>query len=261
MQTLTIDPMLPNTDPFRSPTNGGRIRYIEVSDALTIALFNRVFGDVAHRTNLIAAKVNEVVGALSQQVGTGDVSRNILSNGSVRFTKPQSGIDPTAASHLTTKRYVDAAVLNVASEAETLSSSFQNYKDGVPLDFASAWVNFTWQAGARTVTDLALAALSGKVLDPSSVLSITVLERLDIAVPTNAVPDPPPEYVYRQLDRGANGFAVEDMWLIPGTRTVRLLIPNSSGYDPSYIGSAYDRLQTPRSRALKAVVKGTGLAV
>ncbi len=261
MQALTLDPTLPNSDAFRSPTNAGRVRYVEVSDALTLAVLNRVFGDLVHRTTLIADKVNELVGAANETSGTGDASRNILSSGTVPFTKPQRGVDPTLAPHLTTKRYVDSQVLLASTAVETLTTDFDEYKDGVPLDFASPWVTFTWQAGAHTVVDLALGVNSGKVLDPSTVSSIVILERLDIAIPTNAVPSPAADYVYRQLDRGTNGFAVEDMWLIPGSRTVRLLAPNGSGYDPSYLNSGYDRLQTPRSRALKAVVRGAGLIV
>lgn len=261
MQTITLDSTLPNSDPFRSPTNAGRVRYIDSTDALTLATLNRVFGDVVHRTSLISSKLSEVVGALNEKQGTGDVSRNVLSNGTVPFTKPQRGVAPTAANHLTTRSYVDTSVSGISSQIATVAANLEAYKGVVPLSFTSGWVNYNWQAGARTIVNLALASNGGKVLDPDTVLSITILERLDIATPTNAVPNPTPSYVYRQLSKGANGFAIEDFWLIPSTRTVRILVPNSINYDSSYLNSGYDKLQTPRSRALQVVVNGSGITI
>lgn len=256
MQTLVIDQTLPNSDPFRSTSNGGRVRYITAEDALTLATFNRVFGDVVYRTNLIISKVNEVVGAINERQSAGDASRNILSNGTVPFLRPQRGVDPTNESHLATKRYVDAADTVLSGRIETVSSQFEAFKGTSPASFQSGWVTYTWQAGTRSIVDLALGAIDSKVLDTSSVTGIAIIERLDIAVPTTASPNPPAEYVYRHLTPGSNGFAVEDLWLIASSRTVRVLVPNISNYDSGYLNSGYDKLQTPRSRALKAVVTG-----
>lgn len=259
MKPLVLDNTLPNSDPFRTATNAGQMRYLTVADTPTLAVFDRVYGDLVHRTNLINDKLTEVVGALNERAAASDVSRFILSSGTVPFLKPVRGVDPENESHLTTKRYVDAKVAVVQTGISTLASDLNAYKAASPMTFQSAWVNYVWQAGAKVPVDLALAALNSKVLDTSAVTSIAIMERLDIAVPTNAVPNPTPIYVYRELSRGTNGFALEDYWLIASSRTVRALIPNLSGYDPSYLNSGYDKLQTPRSRFLRAVVVGNGI--
>jgi hypothetical protein len=173
-----------------------------------------------------------------------------LCNGTHPFTAPVPGVDPTLPSHLATRNYVDGIGSNIASIIDTVGGHLNALDIRTPLFRQSDWTQYTWSGGQKTVVDL---SLSTPLTDPSKLIGLWVVERLNVAQATQSNPTPTPIYRYRQVTPGTNaGIRVDDMWLVDSS-TVRVLIPNTSTYAVGYPTNAQYDIISPSQRWLRAV--------
>lgn len=260
LQLLNLYSGYPVADPFHATNPNGFVRFIGPEDALILETLQRYQGDAQHRTILLEGKVNELVALINANpfLQNRDETPYVRTDGTKPFTSPVAGVTPTDGPHLATKAYADSVGSSVLGQLATVSDNLDALTARTPIEFQSPWTEYVWQAGQKTTVNLQVAQYQGQSPDADTVTGITIMERLDIAVPTLSNPTPPVDYRYRELTATNKSFALEDFWLIPGSRTVRVLIPNLITYDAGYAGSGYEALQTPRARWLKAVVRAKG---
>lgn len=258
VQALNLVKDYPIQDNFHAGNTGGIIRFIDVRDAIKLGPMQRLQGDIVHRFILVEDTINGLIEFLNANpLVTGlDDSVYTRVDGSRDFTQPIKGVTPTDAAHLATKGYVDTGLNTVNNGSNAVAQALQAYKEITPYTFESAWTEYTWQGGRKVIVNATVLPTGPGAFKPDydKLTGIRILERLDIAQPSTAVPNPPAEYVYRDRTASNKSFAIDDFWVIPGTDTVRILVPNFSGFDSGYTNSGYELLQSPRKRWLKVVV-------
>lgn len=257
-QLLNLDRSYPVYDAYHETNAAGTMRYIDGTDSFTLPVFQRIFGDVAHRFHLIEDAVNAVVNDLRANPAfqSFDASVYPRADGTRGFDAPVAGADPTIAAHLATKAYVDAQDQGVLATVGELQETFGAYLTATTRPFSSNWTEAVWHAGQKDHLPLPLIIPSGVSPNFAEVVSVTIVERLDIAQPTTANPSPAAIYRYQTLAVGqVVGFRLDAVWLNPTTATVHVLIPNSQVL-PSYPGVVdWSAIAVPRTRFLKAVVQ------
>jgi hypothetical protein len=258
LQQLNIDGSLPVSDAFNATNANGIIRYITAADAKSLPAMNRLQGDIANRTLIIAAAINQVIQLLNAQpfLISFDNTHYVLDDGAHPFVAPVAGIDPTASNHLSTRNYVDLSIANLTTIFDGLAAQLSTLQIALPLYTFSPFTSYSWSAGAKTIVTL---TLDNAVVNPANIIGMMLIEQLNIGTLLA------PVYVYRQLMHGTlggsngtgapgspagDGFHVDDFWLSSLT-TVTVLIPNLSSYATGY--ASYG-LQAPVARSLRAVV-------
>ncbi len=255
---INLDRSYPVYDAYHETNGAGTMRYIDGTDAFTLTTFQRIFGDVAHRFHLLEDAINAVVNDLRANPAFQSFDATVYprADGTRGFDSPVAGQDPTVAAHLTTKSYVDAQDQGVLAVIGTLQGTFNEYLTATTRPFSSAWTEAIWHAGQKDHMTLALTIPSGISPNFADVVSVSIIERLDIAQPSLANPNPAAIYRYQTLAVGqATGFRLDAVWLDPTAAEVHVLIPNSQVL-PAYSGVAdWGAIAVPRTRHLKAVVQ------
>lgn len=258
LQFINFDTSYPAADNFHTANTTGVIRFTTGSDSVTLSMFQRVQGDIAHRFHLVEQHYNTLIGVLrgNPYLQTFDDGRYMWLDGTRAFTGPVAGRDPTIPAHLATKAYVDARDQVTTAEVAELQTGLTEYFQATVRPFFSAWTEHQWRAGQRDHLELPLVVPPGVSVNYAGLASVAILERLDISQPTVDNPSPSPAYRYATLAPGqATGFRVDAVWLDTDTGTVHVLIPNSAAYPP-YPGVVdWGGIVSPRSRHLRAVVQ------
>lgn len=251
----------PVADSFHTGNSVGIIRYVDARDSLTLSPFQRLQGDLMHRFILIENAHNALIDFINANPFiTGlDEAPYVRMDGTKNFTHPQRGVDGPTDECLTTKAYVDQVGATSANAAGAVGVALTAFKNITPHTFQSGWVSYTWAAGQKVVVDLTVNPTSGLSPNYDTISAVRIIEKLDIAQPTLSNPNPPAEYVYRELTATNKAFALDDFWLIAASNKVRVLIPNLLNFASGYTGSAYEKLQNPRYRWIKGVI--TALAI
>jgi len=250
MQLLNLDGSFPVADAYHATNTAGVIRFISAADPNTLSAHQRYQGDVVNRFRINEAKINEVIQAIVRHpVFSGwDDSAYTKVDGSRGFASPVSGVNPTDNSHLTTKEYVDNIATVMSDNVGSLEERLDNFNQTTV--HYSDWVEHTWNASAKMRVSL---PLSSSIPDLDKIVSITILEKLDTASPTTAIPNPPEQWIYRQVPIGGTvGAVVDDMWL-DGSGNVNIVLPNTAFYKSGY-DSVYEATQSVRTRFYRAVV-------
>lgn len=249
---LNLDGSYPISDSYHLGNKAGTVRFTDEGDSLSLPMLQRVEGDLVHRSKLVEASVNLIIDFINKSpvLAGFDDSPFLRIDGSRSLTRAiECGEEPSRPKHLTTKSYVDSKISAANLSVTELANDLDAFKDSQAKAFKSGWQLYTWQAGRNTVVTLPITGTPS--ID--SIESITLLEKLDVAVPTSSSPNPPPVYKIRELSRGLKGMAIDDYWFDEDTNTVKVLVPNVMSYEV-YPGSGNSDLQTPRSRWLKAVI-------
>lgn len=252
---LNLDNSYPNDDPFRSSNAAGIVRYVSAADPGGIPVMNRLQGDLVHRDKLLQSKLNELILLLNSNpiLTSFDDSMYMFKDGSRAFTAPVAGAYPVGNNDLTTKAYVQAVASNLGDLITTLNANVSDLASLVPFYCRSNWIEHTWEAGEKGYLDLPLT-VPVSILD--RVMSISLVEKIDVAQSTPSVPDPDPIWKYRPLAVGPSsnaGITIDDVWL-EDQNTVRVLIPNTAGAVSGYPPEADYVLASPRQRFIRALV-------
>lgn len=254
VRLLNLDSSVPIEDAFHQTeaAASGVVRFLNANDANKLPAFQRVQGDLINRFKLIEAKINEIIRAAANgELGSDTFDGGIYSklDGSAPFTEPVAGINPIRPEHLSTKAYVDDQI----QLAQTQITEFAELLDTINETSAhySAWTTYVWQAAVRQVISL---SISPQISDINDIAGITLLEKVNVAVPTVGNPSPTPRYLVRPVTMGQkNPFGVDDIWFDPESNSVKVAVPNTAfyqvGYDQSYLS-----IQSVSFRQLRAVV-------
>lgn len=240
LSLLTLDGSFPIEDPFHASNSLGQIRFFNAADALTLPALQRLQGDIVNRFLRHEAKINDIVLAIADNpsLDDWDDSSYIRADGTRPFTEPVAGSRPTSPAHLATKDYVDGEVVNLNESLTNINQALGNLQ-GVRA-VSTAWIYSEWRAGQRVILDMPLAE---EISDESRILSIAVLEAIDIAQTG------PENFVYRPIS--TIGARVDDVWM--DRTTVRLAIPNNAIYPTGY-PAEYTTTMAPRARKYRATV-------
>lgn len=252
ISVLNLDNSYPVSDPNHASNVSGTIRFINSADVHGLDALNRLQGDIQHKFLLHQQKINQIIEALSGNPASAsfDDSGYAKVNGSRSFTAPVAGVTPTSPAHLSTKGYVDGFMAQIQSVLDGTTLAVQGLEERLPKVMSSVWTAHTWQPGQKQALSF---ALSPAVYDLNDLLSISLLERLNVAQPTEANPDPDPLYVYRYLAAGIDvGFNVDDLWM-DSNGVVKVLVPNSVFFATGHSESLYGPITSPQQRWLKAI--------
>lgn len=242
---LNLDPSLAVSDPYYSgpAAAAGVVRFMDASDALRLPVFNRLSSDLVYRDRLIEAKVNEIIDELSRLAIT-DTSSFVSRDGSSGFTGVVSGIRPVEPEHLATKEYVDDGLSDLSAAISSVSEEVANINQTTV--HTSDWTQHTWSAGAKQILSFLVDPV---ISDPDQIVSISLMEKVNVSIPTVGNPSPEPRWVYRSLPLLA--ATIDDLWFEGGV--VSVAFPNSAFYTSGY-GSAHEDTRAVYERYLKAVV-------
>jgi hypothetical protein len=250
---LTLDASYPDAE-TRTGNPAGTVRFITAADAGTLSAHQREIGDIILRTNLIVNAYNSLLQSVAQNPY---FNRTLLeqglikADGTISFTAPVSGIAPTESAHLVTLGYLNTALNTILTSFSNLTSLVNGYVNAAPVMRFTDWTTHVWAGGTKQALTFDFSAYT--TMDLDKLASISVMEKLDIAVPTLSNPTPTPVYVYRNLLEGS-GFQMSDWW-VSGDRILHLMVPNSVFYQAGYpSGSGYTATQTINSRKLKAIL-------
>lgn len=252
ISVLNLDNSYPVADPNHASNNAGTIRFIGAADAQNLNSLNRLQGDIQHKFSLHQSKINEIILALAGNPASAsfDDSAYIKADGSRAFAAPVTGVTPTASGHFSTKGYVDGFLATIQGVLDANTLAVQGLEERLPKAMSSPWTLHTWQPGQKQALSF---TLSPAVYDLDDILSVSLLERLDVAQPTEADPTPDPVYVYRYLTAGIDvGFMVDDLWLDPNG-VMKVLVPNSVFFASGHSEALYGPITSPQNRWLKAV--------
>lgn len=252
LSLLVMDNSYPVADAFNATNTAGTVRFISSADGNTVAAAQRQAGDFVTKCILLQNKINSVIAALQGVPQFNDMGF-VKTDGSRPFAAPVSGIDPTAANHLATKSYVDASSVTINTTISNLTDDYNTFKTSTPGTYVSAWTLLTWNPGAPAQVDITVPG--SYTFD--NLRGAFIIFKIDTAVPTLAVPNPPPSYIYKiAVPGGQNGILIDDFWCTDANQ-VHVLIPYTSFY-PSYPApSDYIGTTQPRSISIKVVVMAT----
>lgn len=252
LSVLNLDNSYPVTDAYHATNGAGTVRFIAADDEMRLDAVNRLQGDIQHKFVLMQAKVNELVLALNSNpaLATFNSAPYTFVDGSHPFTAPVAGVSPTSAAHLTTKSYVDSFLGELQDVLDSNTLAVQELEQRMPKVVASAWTEHTWQPGVKQVLSFSMAPA---IYNLNDILSISLLERLNVAQPTLANPTPTPIYVYKPLTGGTDyGFLAEEMW-VNAASELKVLVPNAVFFSSGYPANVYGPLTSPQQRWFKAV--------
>lgn len=257
LSLISLDPSYPTQDTYRDTNTAGIMRFIDATDSIKLPALQRMQGDLVHRDNLLAAKINEIVVEVKTNPAfpAFDNSPYILRDGTRAFLAAVSGVTPTAAAHLSTKEYTDTRDAEVLASVSDLQSTVTTYLASAAVPFYSPWYEHEWHSGQQDHVEMLLTIPDGLTPNYTEVSNVTVVERLDIAQITVEDPSPDPIYVYQALTPGANyGFKLDAVWLDPESGKVHVLIPNVENHVAWSGITQYTNMQVPRTRHLRAIV-------
>lgn len=228
-----LDDSLPGLNPTRSPH--GTVRYLGDDDHNTVETLNRVFGDLAHRDNLLAERLLEIEATIQ---GT--------------QVDPENIAMPVSPQNPTNKAYVDRQDAAIARGVAIIGERLKTLRAFTTM--TSGWVQVPWkEQTAKERIDLVLSTADGEPvqgLDFNQVSGVVLFLRAEITDGSTT------RYIYRVISPGATtGFKFDDIWITP-PGTVSILVPYVSNF-PAYPPSAGYRMTQPSSIAVKAVLTST----
>jgi hypothetical protein len=210
---------------------------------------NRLQGDIVNRFKLVEDKINEVIVAAANGLlvnDTFDGSSYSRVDGMSPFVAPVAGVDPRNPEHLATKRYVDDASTSLNRSITEFSDALETVNE-TSIHYSS-WVTHTWQAGTKQILSI---PVSPQIIDLDRLASISILEKVNVSVPTVGNPNPTPRNIVRPLSVGSLTFGVDDVWY--EDNTVKLALRNTAFYTSGY-DSSYNSIQSVSFRQLRAVI-------
>lgn len=252
---LNLDNSYPFADAHHATNFAGVIRFIDATDSNGLQAIQRLQGDLVHRHKLHQDKINEVIQVLLENPNFSSFDPTLFSftDGRNPFTEPVGGVAPTQPSHLTPKDYVDASNASLAQVVDAVASSLASTASKVPVGHFSEWLEPEWQPNTKVRLQFNLVP-SG--INPESIVSMGLIERLNTAQATVEDPYPEPVYVYRVIPTSGTkyGYFVDDMWFEPQAK-LNVLVANQTLFPSGYPNSAeYTPVTQPSERWLKAFV-------
>lgn len=228
---LNLDNSQPSADQFRATNLAGVVRYLSQSDPIKYAALSRVTGDLSWRDKLIADKVNELIKWQQD------------------FTNPASNTGGTGTTTGVGQQYVDQGDNSLRREIAILAARIRAVQSAKII--ATEWQEVDWQGGSKTRIRIPVGT-DGINFDQAT--SILILWKADISKPSTAEPNPSPQWIYRQVQYGAEtGFRVDDLF-IEAPNVVNLVTPNSSAFVSYPSSTGYNAYTTARSLQVRVII-------